>query len=155
VTPRRRSSRSAGAGQRPSSARDTAVLGELAVDELRLVGPLGFILDKTQWLERYQTGALVTKSLSWDEVEVRDFGDTAIAIGRHTQQADYGGRSADGRFRVTHVFVRSADSAGESRTYSSASWPDRLAEVRRRCARPPSAGSAMTRRPRRFPYATG
>jgi ketosteroid isomerase-like protein len=90
---------------------DSAVLGELAVDEFRLIGPLGFILDKTQWLERYQTGALVTKSLSWDEVEVRDFGDTAIAIGRHTQQADYRGRSADGRFRVTHVFVRSADSA--------------------------------------------
>ena len=89
---------------------DTAVLGELTVDEFRLVGPLGFILDKTQWLERYQTGVLDTKSLSWDEVEVRDFGDTAIAIGRHTQQATYGGRSADGQFRITHVFVRAADS---------------------------------------------
>ncbi len=89
---------------------DTVVLAELAVDEFRLVGPFGFILDKTQWLERYQTGVLDTKSLSWDEVEVRDFGDTAIAIGRHTQQATYGGRSADGQFRITHVFVRAADS---------------------------------------------
>lgn len=89
---------------------DTAVLDDLAVDEFRLVGPFGFIIDKNQWLERYRSGALDTKSLSWDEVEVRDFGNTAIAIGRHTQQATYGGRSADGQFRITHVFISSADS---------------------------------------------
>jgi len=32
---------------------DTGVLDELAVDGFRLVGPLGFVLDKRQWLERY------------------------------------------------------------------------------------------------------
>lgn len=85
---------------------DTAVLDDLAVDDFRLVGPLGFVLDKTQWLERYRTGALDTRSLTWDEVEVRDFGAAAITIGRHTQQATYAGRSADGQFRIMHVFVR-------------------------------------------------
>jgi ketosteroid isomerase-like protein len=88
---------------------DTTVLEGLVVDDFRLVGPFGFVLDKAQWLERYQTGALDTKSLSWDGVEVRDFGDTAIAIGRHTQQATYRGQDADGQFRITHVFVRRAD----------------------------------------------
>jgi ketosteroid isomerase-like protein len=87
---------------------DTTVLDELAAADFRLVGPFGFVLDKSQWLDRYSDGGLVTRSLVWDEVDVRDFGDTAIAIGRQTQQASYRGRPADGQFRITHVFVRDA-----------------------------------------------
>jgi ketosteroid isomerase-like protein len=109
---------------------DTAFLDDIAVHEFRLVGPFGFVLDKAQWLERYRTGALDTSELTWDEVEVRDFGATAIAIGRHTQRAAYAGRSADGQFRITHVFVRGQD----------ASW--RLANIQLSpLAAPSSAGS--------------
>ena len=90
-------------------AGDTGKLGELAAPGFRLVGPFGFVLDRTQWLDRYAAGELVTSSLSWDEVQVRDFGETAIAIGLQTQQATYQGRPADGQFRVTHVFVRDGD----------------------------------------------
>lgn len=85
---------------------DTITLDQITAAEFRLVGPFGFILDKTQWLDRYRAGGLVTSSLVWDNVEVRDFGQTAIAIGRQTQQATYQGRATDGQFRVTHVFVR-------------------------------------------------
>jgi ketosteroid isomerase-like protein len=88
---------------------DTAALDDLPAADFRLVGPFGFILDRDQWLQRYSSGALETKSLNWDQVEVRDFGDTAIAIGRHIQQASYAGRPADGEFRITHVFVRGSD----------------------------------------------
>jgi ketosteroid isomerase-like protein len=88
---------------------DTAVLGELTAADFRLVGPYGFVLDKAQWLDRFTSGDLVTSSLVWDEAEVRDFGKTAISIGRQTQQASHQGRPADGRFRVTHVFVRDGD----------------------------------------------
>ncbi|MGH7902672.1 MAG: nuclear transport factor 2 family protein [Candidatus Dormibacteraceae bacterium] len=85
---------------------DTATLEEIAAADFRLVGPFGFVLDKGQWLDRYRGGGLVTSSLAWDDVEVRDFGETAIAIGRQTQRATYQGRPADGQFRVTQVFVR-------------------------------------------------
>jgi ketosteroid isomerase-like protein len=85
---------------------DTGALDDLAVDDFRLIGPLGFVLDKAQWLGRYQGGELVTSSLVWDDVVVREFGDLAIAIGRHTQRATYQGQPADGQFRGTHVFVR-------------------------------------------------
>jgi ketosteroid isomerase-like protein len=88
---------------------DTTTLADLAAADFRLVGPFGFVLDKTQWLARYATGDLVTRSLVWDEVEVRDFDGTAVAIGRQTQRATYQGRPADGQFRVTHVFIRAAE----------------------------------------------
>ena len=59
---------------------DTAVLDDIAVDEFRLVGPLGFVLDKGQWLEQaYPAGRIPA-------------------------------RSADGQFRITHIFVCGADS---------------------------------------------
>jgi ketosteroid isomerase-like protein len=100
-------------GRRWAAAEQSAdieTLDALAVDDFRLVGPLGFVLDKTQWLDRYRNGDFTTTSLSWDEVQVREYGDTAVAIGRQTQQAAYRGQPSDGQFRVTHLAVR--ESAG-------------------------------------------
>jgi ketosteroid isomerase-like protein len=68
------------------------------------------VLDKGQWLERYRSGDFATKSLAWDDVTVRDYGNTAITVGTQTQQASYQGNPANGQFRVTHVWVR--DGAG-------------------------------------------
>lgn len=62
---------------------DADALDALVVDDFRLVGPLGFALDKRQWLDRYRNRDLETRSLVWDEVEVWQYGDTAVAIGRH------------------------------------------------------------------------
>jgi ketosteroid isomerase-like protein len=88
---------------------DTEALGALVTDGFRLVGPVGFVLDRPQWLERYRTGELVTKTLDWHDVEVREFGDTAIAVGVHEQTASFKGTPADGKFRATHVLVREGD----------------------------------------------
>lgn len=88
---------------------DTETLARLAADGFRLVGPLGFVLDRDQWLARYGGGALVTEKLDWAEVEVRDFGGTAIAIGVHEQVATHQGNPVNGRFRATHVLVRAGD----------------------------------------------
>src|SRR6266536_5327710 len=88
---------------------DTETLGGLAADGFRLVGPLGFVLDKQQWLMRYSGGGLVTEKLDWADVEVRDFGAAAIAIGVHDQVASHQGNPANGRFRATHVLVREED----------------------------------------------
>lgn len=97
-------------GQRWAAAEqagDVSTLDAMAVPDFTLVGPLGFMLNKEQWLARYGEGsALVTKSLVWDQISVRDYGDTAVAIGVHTQEASYQGNSADGQFRATHIAVR-------------------------------------------------
>ena len=90
-------------------AGDTDVLAGLVVDGFRLVGPLGFVLDREQWLDRYRSGALATRRLDWRDVEVRVHGDTAVAIGVHDQEATHQGNQVDGTFRATHVLVRSED----------------------------------------------
>jgi len=99
-------------GRRWSEAErggDVEALDALSVEDFTLVGPLGFLLAKEQWLDRYRSGALVTRSLAWEEVEVRDYGDAAVAIGRHTQEAEYQGHAADGSFRASHLAVRGGD----------------------------------------------
>jgi ketosteroid isomerase-like protein len=85
---------------------DTAALDAMSTGDFTLVGPLGFVLDRNQWLDRYRSGDLVTRNLIWDDVHVRDYGDAAVAVGVHTQQASYRGTPADGRFRATHLAVR-------------------------------------------------
>ncbi|MFD8500239.1 nuclear transport factor 2 family protein [Amycolatopsis sp. NPDC059657] len=85
---------------------DRQALDELTVDGFRLVGPVGFVLGKEQWLARYDGGVLVTESIDWSDVEILDLGDTVIAIGVHDQVASHKGNPANGRFRATHVVVR-------------------------------------------------
>jgi ketosteroid isomerase-like protein len=53
---------------------DLAALQELLTEDFRLVGPLGFMLDKQQWLQQYRSGALRITSLDWDDVDVHDYG---------------------------------------------------------------------------------
>jgi ketosteroid isomerase-like protein len=84
-------------------------LNALSTNDFTLVGPLGFVLNKQQWLDRYRTGALVTHSLVWDDIEVRDYGDAAVASGCHSQRAQYQGNNADVRLRATHVAIRHGD----------------------------------------------
>lgn len=88
---------------------DASALSALSTADFRLVGPFGFVLDKGQWLDRYRTGAFVTRSLRWEDVEIREYGAAAIAIGVQTQEAEHGGRAANGRFRITHFFVRDGE----------------------------------------------
>lgn len=87
-------------------AGDTAALGALAVPGFQLVGPLGFVLDRQQWMQRYRSGDLHTATLDWAIESVRVYGDAAVTIGTHTQTGDYRGRPIDGAFRSTHVAVR-------------------------------------------------
>jgi len=88
---------------------DVDALDALTVDDFTLVGPVGFVLDRHQWLERYRGGDFATTALAWDDVAVRDYGDSAVAVGVVTQQAAYQGQPSDGRFRVTQVLVRRGD----------------------------------------------
>jgi hypothetical protein len=85
---------------------DTAKLDALATHDFMLVGPVGFVLDKQQWLERYRGGGLRTIALSFEDAVTRIHGDCAIRIGRHVQEAEFQGRPVNGEFRATHIAVR-------------------------------------------------
>ena len=84
-------------------------LSGLLTDDFKLVGPLGFIVPKQDWLEQFRTGTLQIQSLEWDEIEIRThaYANFAIAIGKLTQTATYARQPADGQFRVTAIAIGS------------------------------------------------
>jgi hypothetical protein len=86
---------------------DLDALSELLTDDFKLVGPLGFVVPKQQWLEQFHSGALRIESLEWDEVDIRThaYAGFAIAIGRLTQAATYAQNRSDGQFRVTAIAI--------------------------------------------------
>jgi ketosteroid isomerase-like protein len=87
---------------------DGGELAQLLTDDFELVGPLGFVVPKVQWLEEFDTHTLQIESLDWDELEIRTYGYrmVAIAIGRLTQTATYNQAPAGGQFRVTAIVLR-------------------------------------------------
>ena len=100
-----------GTGQQWAAAEssgDVETLAGLVTEDFRVVGPVGFVLDRQQYLGRYQ-GGFAPESVSWDEVTVRAYGAAAVSIATVTQRASFGGQRADGQFRVVHLFVRDGD----------------------------------------------
>src|SRR5215472_1444294 len=90
-------------------AGDADALEQLLADDFLLVGPLGFMLHKTQYLGSRRSADLRHESLVWEDVHVRAYDNAAVAVGSLTQRSTYQGRDASGRFRVTQVAVRDGD----------------------------------------------
>jgi hypothetical protein len=85
---------------------DVNALDALSTDDFTLVGPVGFVLNKQQWLDRYRQGDLVTRSLALEHPVTRVYVDAAVTIGRQVQEAEHRGRPASGEFRATQIAVR-------------------------------------------------
>jgi ketosteroid isomerase-like protein len=85
---------------------DTTLLATLLTDDFVGVGPRGFTLSKQGWLDRYSSGALRHDTFSWDDVQVRVYGDAAIAVGMTASNGTFSGQPISGRSRLTQVLVR-------------------------------------------------
>jgi ketosteroid isomerase-like protein len=72
------------------------------------VGPLGFVLTRQQWLERFGNG-LENRAFRVEEPQVHEHGSAAVVIGVDAQETSFRGADNSGRFRLTLVAVRPAD----------------------------------------------
>ncbi|MEY9873032.1 ketosteroid isomerase-like protein [Streptacidiphilus sp. MAP12-33] len=86
-------------------AGDAARLDGLLHEEFRGVGPFGFVLDREQWLRRFEDGLRFSAFDFTPDFEVRKVAGTAIAVGTQQQTGSYQGRPSDGAFRVTLVLT--------------------------------------------------
>ncbi len=83
---------------------DAAFLEGALTDDFVGVGPLGFLLNKEQWLGRF-AGGLSYESFALEEVEARLYGDAAVVTGRQKQAGGFQGNDVGGEFRASLVLV--------------------------------------------------
>jgi hypothetical protein len=88
---------------------DADALSSLLDADFACVGPLGFVLDKEQYLAARRSGDLKQEAFDWQDVRSRVYGDAAVAVGTQVQKTTFQGRDVSGQFRVTQVLVRKGD----------------------------------------------
>jgi ketosteroid isomerase-like protein len=87
---------------------DAGLLDGLLAADFVGVGPLGFVLTREQWLQRFANG-LENRSFTVEDPQVHDHGSAAVVIGVDAQETSFRGGDNSGRFRLTLVAVRPAD----------------------------------------------
>jgi ketosteroid isomerase-like protein len=90
-------------------AGDAAALGEFLTDDFTGIGPVGFVLPKAAWVGRHGNG-LHYDAFDVDEIQVRTYGDVAVAVARDTQHGTAFGHPVPEALRTTHILVRQGGS---------------------------------------------
>ena len=90
--------------------KDTDVLASLLDPDFICVGPVGFVMNKEQYLGGRRSGDLKHEAFAWEDVHVHVYGDAAIAVGTQLQTSTFQGRDASARLRATQVLIRKGES---------------------------------------------
>jgi ketosteroid isomerase-like protein len=85
---------------------DTAALDDLLDDDFRGDGAHGFVLTKSEWLDRYRDGGLVHTAFTWHDVTARVSGDTAVVRGIQARRTRCQGNEGQDRSLGTLVALR-------------------------------------------------
>lgn len=85
---------------------DTAALDRIYADNYTLVNESGELTTKAPRLAAIKSGELKYESVSFDEVNIRLYGDTAVATYRVTSKGQFKGQAFGGQFRATSTYVK-------------------------------------------------
>ncbi len=85
---------------------DTAALERIYADDYSAVGTSGAVRNKAQAIADNKSGALKMESQSFDNVNVRVYGDAAVITGVATQKGRDKGKDISGQVRFTRVYVK-------------------------------------------------
>jgi ketosteroid isomerase-like protein len=85
---------------------DTAVLDRIYADDYTFVNESGVLLTKAPRLAAIKSGELKYESVSFDGLNVRLYGNTAVATYHATNKFQVKGNEISGQFRVTVTLVK-------------------------------------------------
>ncbi len=85
---------------------DAAALDRIYADNYTLVNESGELTTKAPRLAAIRSGELKYESASFDEVNVRLYGDTAVITYRVTSKGQLKGQTIGGQFRATSTYMK-------------------------------------------------
>jgi hypothetical protein len=86
-------------------AADTETLQELLAEDFLSIGPKGFVLTKSEWIDRHVH--FTYHALDTDDVDIRTYNsDTAIVRNVQRNRATYQGNESEIAVRVSQTWVR-------------------------------------------------
>jgi len=85
---------------------DTAALDRIYADDYTLVNESGVLTTKAPRLAAIKSGELKFESVAFDEVNVRLYGNTAVATYRVTSKGQFKGQEIGGQSRATSTYVK-------------------------------------------------
>jgi ketosteroid isomerase-like protein len=85
-------------------AGDATTLDEVLADDFVGIGPVGFVLDKSTWLTRFDQG-LRYEELELDEVSIRRHGDATLVVARQHAVGSHAGNPTPPDTRVSFTVV--------------------------------------------------
>ena len=85
--------------------RDTAFAQKITADDFAFVGPDGNIVKKDEYVKS-MTGDTIFAEFKLENLNVRIYGDTAVAIGTCAIKAQAKEEDESGKFSFTDVFVK-------------------------------------------------
>jgi len=91
------------------SKNDVAALDKIYADDYTLVTATGDVATKAQRLDAIKSGDLKFENVSFSNVKVRTYGDTAVAIVDSTGKNTVKGKTSDTNYRVTFVANKTKD----------------------------------------------
>jgi uncharacterized protein (TIGR02246 family) len=83
---------------------DADAYGDLVTDDFHGIGPVGFVLNKQQWVGRLAN--VKNDAFEVKDATVRLYGDTAVVVGVQDQTTTVMGRDTSGQFRLTLTVVK-------------------------------------------------
>ncbi len=86
-------------------AGDAAAMDTLLTDDFIGVGPVGFVLNRAQWLGRHESGSVRNHEFSVTDLHIRVYNDTALVSATETQRTTARGFENNGSFRLGIVAV--------------------------------------------------
>ena len=85
---------------------DTVTYARLIGDDYTFTTQDGVVRTKAEMIASYKSGELKYESVSFDDIKVRLYGNTAVVIGRSTVKGQDKGQDISGRYRYTRVYVK-------------------------------------------------
>jgi ketosteroid isomerase-like protein len=85
------------------TAGDPAAVAECLAEDFRAVGPFGFELTRSDWVERHAAGLLNYHRFTLDDVRARPVRDAVALVARQHAQGTFRGAPVPSELRATLV----------------------------------------------------